>query len=149
MVKIGLDCSSSNTGYCIRDENDMILYGDISYKSKDFKVRCVNIVHQIKKICKDNKVEFIIFEDVQDGKQSHATKVLSFLQGCLVYMAESSKISYCPIPISCWRKSVGIKSRKREEQKIEAINLVKEKYRIDVSEDCAEAILISEFNNFK
>lgn len=33
--------------------------------------------------------------------------------------------------------------------KQEAINLVKEKYNIEVNEDIAEAILISEFNNFE
>ena len=64
-------------------------------------------------------------------------------------MAEYNKISYIPIPIDTWRKNVGIKSRKREEQKQEAINLVKEKYNIEANEDIAEAILISEFNKFE
>ena len=148
MIKLGLDMSSSNTGYCIRKDEQIIEYGDINYKHKDFKVRCVNIVFQIKKLCHDYNVEFMVFEDIQDGKHSHATKVLSFLQGCLVYMAEYEKISYCPITINCWRKNVGIKSKKREEQKLEAINKVKSEYGLTVSEDCAEAILLSEFDNF-
>lgn len=149
MIKLGLDMSSSNTGYCIRKDEEIIEYGDINFKHKDFKVRCIEIINQISQLCKDSEIEFIVFEDVQNGKQTHATKVLSFLQGALVYMAEYNKISYIPMPIDIWRKNVGIKSRKREEQKQEAIDLVKSKYGIDVNEDIAEAILISEFNKFE
>ena len=59
------------------------------------------------------------------------------------------KLAYCPVSISSWRRNVGIKSKKRAEQKQEAIDLVKSKYGVDVNEDIAEAILLSEFNNFE
>ena len=150
MIKIGLDMSSSNTGYCIRKDEEIIEYGDINFKHKDFKVRCIEIVNQIKKLCQNNKVEFAMFEDIQTGKFSHASYVLSFLQGCLVYMLEQEKIAYCPVTINSWRKNAGIKSRKRDEQKQEALNLVNERYNINITcDDVAEAILLSEFNNFK
>ena len=45
------------------------------------------------------------------------------------------------VKASEWRKRVGIKGRKRADVKKEAIEMVKELYGLDVSEDEAEAIL--------
>lgn len=149
MNKLSLDMSSSCTGYGIRINEKLIKFGDIKYKHKDFKVRVVEIVKAIKNICKENEINFVTFEDIQDKKFAHAGKVLAFMQGALVYMLEEEKVSYCPITIHDWRKNVGIKSRIREEQKEEAIKLVQTKYNIVVGEDCAEAILIGEFDNFE
>ena len=149
MIKLGLDCSSSCSGFCIREDEIIKSYGEIKFKHKDFKVRCIEIVNQIKKLCQDNKVEFVMFEDIQTGGFSHASYVLSFLQGALVYMLEQNKIAYCPVSISSWRRNVGIKSKKRAEQKQEAIDMVKSKYGIIVGEDTAEAILLSEFTDFE
>lgn len=149
MIKLGLDMSSSNTGFCIRKDEQIIEYGDIKFKHKDFKVRCIEIVNKIRQLCKDSGVEFVMFEDIQTGGFSHASYVLSFMQGSLVYMLEQDKLAYCPVSISTWRRNVGIKSKKRAEQKQEAIDLVKSKYGVDVNEDIAEAILLSEFNEFE
>ena len=42
-----------------------------------------------------------------------------------------------------WRKTCGVKGRKREEQKENAIKFVSEKFGLDVSENVAEAICIA------
>ena len=47
------------------------------------------------------------------------------------------------VKASEWRKRVGIKNRKRADVKKEAIEMVKEIYGLDVSEDEAEAVLFA------
>ena len=46
-----------------------------------------------------------------------------------------------------WRKYCNIKGKKREELKQNAVNYIKNKYKIEVNDDTAESICIAEYGN--
>ena len=148
---VGIDMSTTNTGVSVFNPktNKMIHYELISPKDKNFMIRCIKIVNRIIEICKEYKPSRVQFEDVQ-MRFNRAGYTLSFAQGALVFALELYGFTYIPIPINVWRKEIGIKSRKRDEQKQEALNKVKELFGIETdSDDIAEAVLISTFNNVR
>ncbi len=49
-------------------------------------------------------------------------------------------LGFCVVEPSAWKSHIGIKSRKRVEQKQETISFVKNTYNLSVSEDEADAI---------
>jgi crossover junction endodeoxyribonuclease RuvC len=72
---------------------------------------------------------------------------LSQMQGVLMAYLFKINIPFQIVEPSAWRKTCGIKGRKREEQKANTQLFVKEKFGIDVSEDEADAIGIGIWSN--
>ena len=70
-------------------------------------------------------------------------EILAKLQGTLEISLEEKGYIVNVVKASEWRKRVGIKNRKREEVKQEALDLVNELYEIQPSEDECEAILFA------
>lgn len=98
--------------------------------------RCLNLV-------RTNEVAFVFIEGVQNQRNPRVFEVLAKLAGTLEVMLYESGYLVNVVKASEWRKRVGIKSRKRVEVKKEAIEMVKEIYGLDVSEDESEAILMA------
>jgi Holliday junction resolvasome RuvABC endonuclease subunit len=73
-------------------------------------------------------------------------KMLSNIAGAVMYYATSHNIEFQFDLPSAWRKRIGLtqgRAVKRDVLKAEAIEAVKQEYGLDVSDDIAEAILIS------
>ena len=143
---IAFDQSTTASGWCVMEmgtariiESGVILPNKnddtidrITYTIK----RCLNLV-------RTHEVTFVFIEGVQVQRNPVVYEVLAKLAGSLEVMLYESGYLVNVVKASEWRKRVGIKNRKRAEVKKEAIELVKELYDLDVSEDEAEAVLFA------
>ena len=143
---IAFDQSTTRSGFCIMEmgSGDIIESGVIIPNKNDETIdritytikRCLNLV-------RTNEVAFVFIEGVQVQRNPRVYEVLAKLAGSLEVMLYESGYLVNVVKASEWRKRVGIKNRKRAEVKREAIELVKELYGLDVSEDEAEAVLFA------
>lgn len=143
---IAFDQSTTASGWCVMEmgtaqiiESGVILPNKnddtidrITYTIK----RCLNLV-------RTHEVTFVFIEGVQVQRNPVVYEVLAKLAGSLEIMLYESGYLVNVVKASEWRRRVGIKSRKRALVKQEAIDLVKEIYQLEPSEDECEAILFA------
>lgn len=99
----------------------------------------------IKRCLEKNNPDFVVFENVQFQKNYGTFQQLSQLQGLIMALLFERNIAFQYIEATAWRAFCGIKGRKRVEQKVNAIQMVKDKFNLSVSEDEADAILLGNF----
>ena len=137
-----LDQSTKITGYSIFQDKKLISYGilmsDVNEKNpiermKQMYDKVVNLIDEI-------NPDFVVFEDVQFQNNYATFSQLSQLQGVIMSILFERNIGFKIIQPTAWKSFVGVKGRKRIEQKASAIQIVKNKYKINVSEDEADAI---------
>ena len=143
---IAFDQSTTASGWCVMEmgSGDIIESGVIVPDKRDETIdrvtytikRCLNLV-------RTNEVAFVFIEGVQVQKNPRVYEILAKLAGTLEVMLYESGYIVNVVKASEWRKRVGIKSRKRADVKKEAIDMVKELYDIEPSEDECEAILMA------
>ena len=143
---IAFDQSTTATGWCVMEMKTarIIESGVVIPKKNDETIdritytikRCLNLV-------RTNEVAFVFIEGVQVQRNPRVYEVLAKLAGSLEIMLYESGYLVNVVKASEWRKRVGIKNRKRADVKKEAIEMVKELYGLDVSEDEAEAVLFA------
>ena len=97
---------------------------------------------EIECIIEKYQPDFIVFENVQFQKNYGTFQHLSQLQGIIMALLFEKNIGFQIIEPTAWKSVAGVKGRKRTEQKSSAIQIVKDKYNLEVSEDEADAILI-------
>lgn len=143
---IAFDQSTTASGFCIMEmgSGDIIESGVVIPNKNDETIdritytikRCLNLV-------RTHEVTFVFIEGVQVQRNPVVYEVLAKLAGSLEIMLYESGYLVNVVKASEWRRRVGIKSRKRADVKKEAIELVKELYGLEVSEDEAEAVLFA------
>lgn len=149
---LSFDQSSMLSGYSVFKGEELQSYGVLNLKDIDskkngdtyydervdnveeFMIRCIDFF----------KPTVIIVEDIQQQSNVQTFKDLAYLQGVLKHYLYKNKFPYGVLPPGGWRKELGIKGRKREDQKANAIAYVKDKFGLDVTEDEADAICIGE-----
>lgn len=148
MRVLGLDTSTTSTGYAVLDNDKLISYGTIKTPKKvDLIDKIIYIEEHIKQIIKAKKVEFIVIEDLAMTRSAATTKALSGLLYDLLVEFRKREILVVTTRPSEWRKVCGIKGKKRDELKQSAIKFVKQRYKIDVNDDEADAIGIAKFGS--
>lgn len=144
---LSLDQALNLTGFAIFEEDLLIKYGTLNLSDikgdnpTDEKI--LNVKEFIKRIKKNYGIDLVIIEDIQSQVNIKTFKHLAWLQGVIKNYLYEQEIPYTVYKPSEWRKIIGIKGRKRVEQKANAQLKVKELYNIDVSEDEADAILLA------
>jgi Holliday junction resolvasome RuvABC endonuclease subunit len=112
--------------------------------------RMCNLYNRIEEKVNLHKVECIIIEDTFFSTNIKVLKVLSQLQGVIMALCFKHDIMLRLYLPSEWRKIVGLKGKKRAEQKLAAIEYVNNKYGFSLKkkdDDIAEAIMINEAFN--
>ena len=123
---------------------DIIESGVILPKKNDETIdRIIYTIKRCLHLVRTNDIAFVFIEGVQVQKNPRVYEVLAKLAGSLEIMLYESGYLVNVVKASEWRKRVGIKNRKRAEVKKEAIELVKELYDLEVTEDECEAILFA------
>lgn len=141
MKILSLDQSTKCTGYSIFDNDELLKYGTLEVNDNDeLFYRMIEMTNQIKNLVELSKPDFVIFEDVQFQNNYKTFKILSQFQGMIIKLLFELNINFEIIEGSRWKSFNNIKGKKREEQKINTIKMVKYIYDIDVSEDIADAI---------
>lgn len=144
MKLIAFDQSTTATGWCLMNQqtSEIIDYGVIIPKGET-NDRIRQTIKRCMYLCDYHQVTFVFIEGIQIQKNPRVYEILAKLQGTLEICLEERNYFVNVVKASEWRKKVGIKSRKRAELKAEAIQMVKEIYGIEVSDDEAEAVLFA------
>ena len=143
---IAFDQSTRATGWCVMELKtaDIVESGVIIPNKNDETIdRIIYTIKRCLNLVRTNEIAFVFIEGVQVQKNPRVYEVLAKLAGSLEIMLYESGYFVNVVKASEWRKRVGIKSRKRADVKKEAIELVKELYDLEATEDECEAILMA------
>ena len=145
MKILGLDTSTTSTGYCVMEDNKILAYGVIKpKKSLDVIDRIIYIEKEIKELIIAKEVEYVCIEELSSMRGASTTKVLATLQGHLEVELRKKEMLVTKCRPSEWRKGK-VKGRTRQELKSSAIEYIKNKYNLEVNDDEADAICIAEY----
>ena len=147
MKIVGIDMSSSKTG--ISQFIDGKYAGHVLidlHKTKDTDERMRMMMRSIKRQLDIYKPDMIVIEECLMTTNIKVVKVLSYIAGTIISWADENNVEFrFQLPTE-WRAKVGItqsKNVKRAVLKQEAIDMVKEKFGLDVTDDESEAILLA------
>lgn len=148
-----LDQATKISGYSLFENKKLITYGILqaNEKEKNPIERMKQMNDRIIELIDNHKPDFIVFEDIQFQQNYGTFKQLGQLQGILMAYLFKLNIGFHIIEPSAWKSFCGIKGRKREEQKKNTQAFAKTIYKVNVSEDEADAIGIGfwAINNIK
>lgn len=143
---LGLDTSTTSTGYAVFDNDKLISYGTIKTPKKlDLLDKIIYIEEQVKQIMKAKKVEFIVIEELAVMRSANTTRALAGLLYHLLVEFRKRELLVVKVRPSEWRSVSHIKGKGREELKENAIKFVEQNYKIKVNDDEADAILIARY----
>ena len=144
MNLIAFDQSTTATGWCVMEmsSSKIIGYGVIRPTGvTNERVRIT--VKKCMTLCKKFDVAFVYIEGIQVQRNPKVYEILAKLEGTLEICLEEKGYFVNIVKAAEWRKRVGIKNRKRAEVKTEAIEMVKDLYELEPTEDECEAILFA------
>ena len=107
---IGLDMSTTSTGWALFENKELKSYGCLKEDEKDIYIRLVNMRNQIKEILEKNMPEMVIIEEIpiSDKSNLNVGKSLCVLQGLVIGVCSDLKIEFLFTSPSKWRAKVGI-----------------------------------------
>ncbi len=150
---MALDQSTKITGYSIWENKNLINYGilESDTKEKNPVERMKQQYDLIKELVNKIKPNFICFEQTQFQNNYKTYSQLSQLQGIIFSILFETNLSFTVVEPTAWKKFCSIKGRKREEQKASTIQMVRDQFDLEVSEDIADSIGIGVWaiNNVK
>lgn len=146
-----LDQATKISGFSIWENKKLIKYGLLEVDSNEknpierMKLMSDLIINLIKSL----SPSFVVIEDVQFQKNQATFLQLAQMQGVLMQYFFSIDIGFQIVKPSVWKGFCGIKGRKREEQKLNTILFVKDRYGFDCSEDESDAVGIGYYASQK
>lgn len=151
MVVLGLDASTSATGWSILTDGELIECGLVKPKSGDWRERIKIIRDEIKDIIQKYGVESVYMEDVPlEQKNINTLYKLSVLQGWLCSLFDSLNIKVeMQTPVQ-WRSKLQMfdgtnQGKQRKHMKEKAVEMANSMFDLELKkshDDIAEAILI-------
>lgn len=150
---LSIDASTKSTGIAVFNiqKKSLEYYQCITASSTDLIKRIYKMVDRINDIIKQHDITKIVLEQVrpEKGPSIKTQKALMYLQAAIQFMIHDNypklKIEY--VYPSSWRAQCGIKngrSIKRQELKLADIQHVRQKFKIEVNDDIADAICIGQ-----
>ena len=147
MRVVGIDASTNKTGVSLFIDNEYSGHMLIDlHKIKDSNIRVPKMMQEIKNTLDYYKPDIIVMEECLLKNNIATVKLLSYLAGAIISWAADNEVEFRFQLPSEWRKRVGIiqgPKTSRDKLKQEAIDMVKEKFGIDVTDDEAESLLIA------
>ncbi len=143
----GIDASTNKTGVSLFIDGEYSGHMLIDlHKIKDSNVRVPKMMKEIKNVLDYYEPDIIVMEECLLKTNIATVKLLSYLAGAIISWAADNQVEFRFQLPSEWRKRVEIvqgPKTPREKLKQEAIDMVKEKFGINVTDDEAEAVLIA------
>ena len=142
---VAFDQATEKMGISIYDGGKLV-YCDLITFSGDVTTRLC----KIRSFIEDTVIarwepDFMVFEDIQYQQNIMTFKILAMLLGVCETCARKAGIDYEVVLPKVWRSGIGYSGKNRAEEKRLAIETVQKMFRINVSEDVAEAILIGKY----
>lgn len=158
MKIMGLDCSSTSSGWCCFDNNKLIDYGCIKVKG-EWNERIMSQVPELVNIIKKHHPDKIIMEDVPLKKTGgmQTLVILGAVHGMVLTVASSFNIPIEFVSPTRWRSKAGLfdgttEGKKRAVLKQKAVERANKEFGLELKwkgpssiyseDDIAEAILI-------
>ncbi|WP_137662870.1 crossover junction endodeoxyribonuclease RuvC [Enterococcus hulanensis] len=144
MNLIAFDQSTTATGWCVMemDSSKIVAYGVIRPIGPTNE-RIRETIKKCMSLCKKFEAAFVFIEGIQVQRNPTVYEILAKLKGTLEICLEERGYFVNVVKAAEWRKRVGIKNKKRDLVKQEAIDMVKDVYDLTPSEDECEAILFA------
>jgi Holliday junction resolvasome RuvABC endonuclease subunit len=140
---LGLDVSSTATGWAAVDDGDVIASGVIALSPKiPHQDRMYDLYCAVQSIVDKYSITKVNIEAVYAGRNVKTVILLAKYHGAVIVALHGIPVQY--VTPSEWRKEYGIVG-KREEVKKQAVQIVADRYGMSVCDDEADAILISFF----
>ena len=158
MIEMGFDLSTSCSGYAVFDKCDLIKYGAITPKSKDWRDRVMEETLEIARLLKQHAPDAIYVEDVPKKPGANTLHKLGAVQGMILSLCAGFKIRPTFLLPSDCRRSLGLydgtkDGLKREVLKEKAVYMANDVFGLNLEwhganskkseDDIAEAILIA------
>ena len=148
MKILSFDQSSTNSGYCLYEDGNIITSGFIDkHKIKNSDERIMEMGVAICKKIKELEADFITIEHIQNQSNTATVILLARLQGFIIGWCYTHKIRVEIMEPAKWRSSLSFKQGpkvKREELKKQAMDYVIKHFGMtDCSEDQCEAICMA------
>lgn len=158
MIVVGMDASTSCTGYSVFADKRLIDYGAIMPKSDDWRERVMQESLSIRDILFAYKPDILCAEAMPLKPGNKTLEKLGAIHGVLLCLCAELKIKPIFLLPSVWRKKIGIfdgtrEGMKREVLKEKAVLMANEIFNLDLiwaganskksQDDVAEAILIA------
>lgn len=147
MIVVGIDASSNKTGIAILRDGKYVEHTLIDlHKVKNSAERISKMMLAICGYLAEHKIDKIMMEESMMTNNIVTVKMLSNIAGAVMYYAVSHGIEFELTLPTHWRKKIGLsqsKKIKRDELKAEAIAAVQYEYRLNVTDDEAESLLIA------
>lgn len=147
MKVVGIDMSSQKTGISLLVDGKYVDHVLIDlHKIKDTDERIRKMMKAIKTQLNEYKPDMIVMEECLMTNNIKTVKILSYIAGTIISWVDENNVIFKFLLPTAWRKRVGIiqgPKTKREVLKQEAMDMVKNKFKIEVTDDEAEAILIA------
>lgn len=144
-VVLSLDQALKTTGYAVFENETLIECGKFTINANaTMGERLASFKKEILGLKESYNVDTIIFEQIQlQNGNAKTFQHLAYVQAMLFYFCYQHNIKHEVYEASHWRKVLGGGfGRKRAEQKQKAIDVVQQKYQIEVDSDIADAICI-------
>ena len=159
MITIGIDASSTCTGWSVFDNKNLIDYGAIKPKGSNYRERIFNEAPELIAVFNKYKPEMVYMEDVPHNPRGGISTaiILGAVQGFIYGVAMSCKTNITFVDPNTWRSDGGLfdgtqEGRRREVLKKKAIDMANKKFNLELKwyspsstkndDDIAEAILI-------
>lgn len=143
MKLLALDQASQISGYAIFEDGKLIQSGAFTAGDGDVGARLVTIRNKVIELIEQHNIDTIAFEDIQLQNGNVVTmKTLAEVMGVIEELAAERKLAYVIIPSVTWKASLGIKGKRRDEQKRAAQQFVLDKIGVKATQDQSDAICI-------
>lgn len=143
---LSLDQSSKTTGYAIFEDNKLIHYGHFTCNQEDLGDRLFEIRKNVHQLIYKYNINKVIMEDIQlqegVGNNVQTFKILAEVFGIIYELLTELDIEVDAVLATVWKRAIGIKSNRRQEQKAEAQKYVTEVLNVIPTEDESDAICI-------
>lgn len=155
---MGLDASTSCTGYSVFEDGNLIEYGAISPKGVDWRERLMDESLTLAKLFHKYSLDKLFVEDVPKKPGANTLQKLGAVQGMILCLCAGYKLDPIFLLPNEWRKEVGMydgtrQGMHRDVLKEKAIIMANKIFGLDLKwygptskkseDDTAEAIMIA------
>ena len=150
VIKIlSFDQATVKTGIAIHENSELTVYDLINLEKEkvDIPERVNVMIDKVCSVIHKIKPDYVVFEDIALQSNPSTLILLARLQGAIIGYCQVHKIPYTILKPPNWRKVLGFeqgKGIKRPQLKKQAVQYVKNKYGLTLSEDVCEAVCIGD-----
>lgn len=158
MVTLGMDCSTSCTGYSVFDGDRLVAYGKIKPHGDDWRERIMDETMAIAALFREYVPDVVVVEDVPKKPGSSTLLKLGAVHGMILSLCAGFKLKPVFLLPSEWRHKLGLfdgtrAGMKRDVMKEKAVHMANELFGLNLQwvsptsskndDDVAESILIA------